>query len=378
MERWFTVKTIGLIVNPKAGVGGSVALKGSDGEDIYEEAIKRGASEKAHLRCEEAFSHLLDIKDEFKVFTGNHRLGEDEMKKLGLNYEVVYETDTDTTAEDTKNTLKEILKKDVDMIVFAGGDGTARDVYDAVGLKKPVIGIPAGTKMHSSVFGVSPKSASEVIRAFLLDESYEIIESEVMDIDEDAFRKEILNVKLYGALNVVNKGKMMQVGKSPQSASENADLESIAQFVVDEMKDDTLYIVGSGSTIRPVMKLLGLENSLLGVDLVYNKKLIKKDASEKDIYEALMKYPKRKIIVTIIGGQGYIFGRGNQQFSSRVIREVGKENIIVIATQSKLNSIAGGNLLADTGDDATNEYLAGYYNVIVDYNYMKLLKLDYL
>lgn len=378
MERWFTVKSIGLIVNPKAGVGGSVALKGSDGEDIYEEAIKRGASEKAHLRCEEAFSHLLDIKDEFKVFTGNYRLGEDEMKKLGLNYEVVYETDADTTAEDTKNALKEILKRDVDMIVFAGGDGTARDVYDAVGLTKPVIGIPAGTKMHSSVFGVSPKSASEVIRAFILDESYEIIESEVMDIDEDAFRKEILNVKLYGALNVVNKGKMMQVGKSPQSASENADLESIAQFVVDEMKDDTLYIVGSGSTIRPVMNLLGLENSLLGVDLVYNKKLIKKDASESEIYEALKKYPKRKIIVTIIGGQGYIFGRGNQQFSSRVIREVGKENIIVIATQLKLNSIAGGNLLADTGDDATNEYLAGYYSVIVDYNYMKLIKLVYL
>ena len=372
------MKTIGLIVNPKAGVGGSVALKGSDGEAIYEEAIKRGASEKAHLRCEEAFSHLIDIKDEFKVYTANHRLGEDEMKKLGLNYEVVYETETNTTAEDTKNALKEILKKDIDLIVFAGGDGTARDVYDAVGLIKPVIGIPAGTKMHSSVFGVSPKSASEVIRAFLLDESYEIIESEVMDIDEEAFRNEVLNVKLYGALNVVNKGRMMQVGKSPQSASENADLESIAQYVVDEMKDDTLYIVGSGSSIRPVMNLLGLENSLLGVDLVYNKELIKKDASENDIYEALKKYPKRKIIVTIIGGQGYIFGRGNQQFSSRVIREVGKENIIVIATQSKINNIAGGNLLADTGDDATNEYLAGYYNVIVDYNYMKLIKLVYL
>ena len=378
MERWYIVKKIGLLVNPKAGVGGSVALKGSDGEAIYEEAIKRGASEKAHLRCEEAFSHLLDIKDEFMVYTGNHRLGEDEMKKLGINYELVYETDANTTAEDSKNLLREILKKDVDLIVFAGGDGTARDVYDIVKLDKPVIGIPAGTKMHSSVFGVSPKSTAEVIRAFIMDESYEIVESEVMDIDEEAFRKEILNVKLYGALNVVNKGKMMQVGKSPQSASENADLESIAQYVVDDMKDDTLYIVGSGSTIRPVMNLLGLENSLLGVDLVYNKELIKKDASEKDIYEAIMKYPKRKIIVTIIGGQGYIFGRGNQQFSPRVIKEVGKENIIVIATQSKLSHIAGGNLLADTGDDATNEYLQGYYNVIVDYNYMKLVKLVYL
>lgn len=378
MERWYIVKKIGLLVNPKAGVGGSVALKGSDGEAIYEEAIKRGASEKAHLRCEEAFSHLLDIKDEFMVYTGNHRLGEDEMKKLGINYELVYETDANTTAEDSKNLLCEILKKDVDLIVFAGGDGTARDVYDVVKLDKPVIGIPAGTKMHSSVFGVSPKSTAEVIRAFIMDESYEIVESEVMDIDEEAFRKEILNVKLYGALNVVNKGKMMQVGKSPQSASENADLESIAQYVVDEMKDDTLYIVGSGSTIRPVMNLLGLENSLLGVDLIYNKELIKKDASEKDIYEAIMKYPKRKIIVTIIGGQGYIFGRGNQQFSPRVIKEVGKENIIVIATQSKLSHIVGGNLLADTGDDATNEYLQGYYNVIVDYNYMKLVKLVYL
>lgn len=378
MERWYIVKKIGLLVNPKAGVGGSVALKGSDGEAIYEEAIKRGASEKAHLRCEEAFFHLLDIKDEFMVYTGNHRLGEDEMKKLGINYELVYETDANTTAQDSKNLLREILKKDVDLIVFAGGDGTARDVYDVIKLDKPVIGIPAGTKMHSSVFGVSPKSTAEVIRAFIMDESYEIVESEVMDIDEEAFRNEVLNVKLYGALKVVNKGKMMQVGKSPQSASENADLESIAQYVVDEMKDDTLYIVGSGSTIRPVMNLLGLENSLLGVDLVYNKELIKKDASEKDIYEAIMKYPKRKIIVTIIGGQGYIFGRGNQQFSSRVIREVGKENIIVIATQSKLSHIAGGNLLADTGDDATNEYLAGYYNVIVDYNYMKLVKLVYL
>lgn len=372
------MKKIGLVVNPKAGVGGSVALKGSDGKEIYEEAIRRGASEKAHLRCEETFSHLVDIKDKFKIYTANHRLGEDEMKKLGFDYEVVYSTDEDTTAEDTKNTLKEILKKDVDLIVFAGGDGTARDVYDAVGLDKPVIGIPAGTKMHSSVFGVSPHSTSEVIRAFVLDESYEIIESDVMDIDEDAFRNEVLNVKLYGALKVVNMGRMIQAGKSPQSASENADLESIAQYVVDEMKDDTLYIVGSGSTIRPVMNLLNLENSLLGVDLVYNKELIKKDASEKDIYEAVMKYPKRKIIVTIIGGQGYIFGRGNQQFSPRVIKEVGKENIMVLATQSKLNSISSGKLLADTGDDETNKYLQGYYNVIVDYNYMKLVKLEYL
>lgn len=378
MERWYIVKKIGLLVNPKAGVGGSVALKGSDGEAIYEEAIKRGATEKAHLRCEEAFSHLLDIKDKFKIYTGNHKLGEDEMQKLGINYEVVYETEADTTADDSKNLLREILKKDVDLIVFAGGDGTARDVYDVIKLTKPVIGIPAGTKMHSSVFGVSPKSTAEVIRAFVLDETYEIIESEVMDIDEEAFRNEILNVKLYGALNVVNKGRMIQAGKSPQSASESADLESIAQYVVDEMKDDTLYIVGSGSSIRPVMNLLGLDNSLLGVDLVYNRKLIKKDASEKDIFEAINKYPKRKIIVTVIGGQGYIFGRGNQQFSARVIREVGKENIIVIATQSKLNNIEGGNLLADTGDDETNKYLQGYYNVIVDYNYMKLVKLVYL
>lgn len=378
MERWYIVKKIGLLVNPKAGVGGSVALKGSDGEAIYEEAIKRGATEKAHLRCEEAFSHLLDIKDKFKIYTGNHKLGEDEMQKLSINYEVVYETEIDTTADDSKNLLREILKKDVDLIVFAGGDGTARDVYDVIKLTKPVIGIPAGTKMHSSVFGVSPKSTAEVIRAFVLDETYEIIESEVMDIDEEAFRNEILNVKLYGALNVVNKGRMIQAGKSPQSASESADLESIAQYVVDEMKDDTLYIIGSGSSIRPVMNLLGLDNSLLGVDLVYNRKLIKKDASEKDIFEAINKYPKRKIIVTVIGGQGYIFGRGNQQFSARVIREVGKENIIVIATQSKLNNIEGGNLLADTGDDETNKYLQGYYNVIVDYNYMKLVKLVYL
>lgn len=369
------LKKIGLIVNPKAGVGGSAGLKGSDGEDIYKEAIKRGAVEKAPLRVKECFKHLTDCSDKFILYTAGGKLGEDEIKDSGYKYETVYrQAKEESSAYDTKKAVSIFNEMGVDIIVFAGGDGTARDVYDGNNKSTAVIGIPAGTKMHSAVFAVSPKAAADILRNFIEDKNYQIVESEVMDIDEEEFRNERLSAKLYGYLNVLVVGNMVQALKSPVITNEKTNLEGIGQFVAEEMQEDILYIIGTGSSLKPVMDSLSLPNSLLGVDLVYNFKLIAKDVSEKEILEALKEYKKRKIIVTVIGGQGYIFGRGNQQISYKVINEVGKENIIIISTPSKLKSLKNDYLLVDTGDEDTNKYLEGYYRVITDYNYLTLMK----
>jgi predicted polyphosphate/ATP-dependent NAD kinase len=254
----------------------------------------------------------------------------------------------------------------VDLIIFSGGDGTARDLYEAINGRIPVIGIPSGVKIHSSVFAISPSAAGDIAVKFIDGEITSIHDSEVLDIDENAFRENRLSAKLYGFLRVPHEEALLQTSKEVTPTSEEENLKAIAADIIDEMETDTLYILGPGSTTRTIAEHIGVQKTLLGVDVIQNRKLILGDANENQLLEILDE-KKAKIIVTIIGGQGFVFGRGNQQISPRVIRVVGIKNILVVATPVKIASLHGRPLLVDTGDQELDAQLSGYIRVITDY-----------
>lgn len=366
---------IGLIVNPLSGIGGAAALKGSDGKEIVKEALRRGAKPKSNEKARRVFSILKDRGALPEIVAAPGQMGSHMLHDLEIPHQVLGEIGEETSALDTKHIAQLMKDEGIDLLVFAGGDGTARDIFDAVGEHLPAIGIPAGTKMHSAVFANTPEACAQVIEAFAKGEGFENRMQEVMDIDEEAFRQERLEAKLYGYLTVPFVQSLVQSLKSARSRSEANDVETICQFMVDSMEEDVLYFVGTGSTLRPILTLLDLPGSLLGVDAVYNGKSMGTDLTEEDLLALLDRYDRAEIIVTVIGGQGYLFGRGNQQFSPKVIRRVGKDHIRVLATKSKLLSVKGA-LLVDTGDHALDEELKGYVKVITDYGMYTMKKVQ--
>lgn len=366
---------LGLIINPIAGMGGRVGLKGTDGEAYYI-ALKKGAKPVTPGRALE-FLNSLDIEN-FELYVAPKIMGENVARKSKHKdkiAKIIGELYSErTTAEDTKRIAKQMVNEKIDLLVFVGGDGTARDIADAIDMKIPVLGIPSGVKMFSAVFAVNPKAAAEIVKAFAKGE-VRIVEEEVLDIDEEAYRKNILKARLYGYLKVPIVTGLVQSSKQPSTdiADEEDNKRAIAERIVEEMEPDTLYILGAGTTIKAIADRLGIEKTLLGVDAVYNSKLVGKDLDEKGLLELLEKYSKAKIIVTPIGGQGFIFGRGNQQISPNVIKRVGgKKNIIVVATWRKIRNL--DVLRVDTGDEEVDNMLRNYVKVIVDYHDAVMMK----
>jgi predicted polyphosphate/ATP-dependent NAD kinase len=370
------VLTLGLIINPLAGIGGRVGLKGSDGPEIVKEAFSRGAQCQSVLRARLALEVLSEIKHKVKIITCPHSMGEDLVNELGFQYEVLISPSEDdgsnqgsakeTTAKDTCAAAKQLLSKRVDIILFAGGDGTARDICSVVSDEIPVLGIPAGVKIHSAVYAVTPKAAGEVIAQLANGKLIDVKAHDVRDIDEDAFRNNIVRAKLYGEMRVPQAGQFIQSVKQGGIEVEELVLQDIAADIVQGMEDDILYFIGSGKTTLAVMDELNLENTLLGIDAVLNHQLLKNDVSEVDILSYLNEYSCRAVI-SIIGGQGHIIGRGNQQFSPEVLRLLGKENIRVISTKAKISALEGRPLIVDSGDNELDDAFNGTIEVTTGY-----------
>lgn len=360
---------LGLIVNPIAGMGGRVGLKGTDGPETLAKAKSLGAKPESPKKATAALNVLLPLREELEIFAYPNDMGENQAKSLGFNVIVLGQKKENTSPGDTEEAAQAMLTEGVDLILFAGGDGTARNIHNAIGDQAPVIGIPAGVKIHSGVYATHPKSAGELALKYLQGEEMDIQEVEVMDIDEDAFRQGQVVAKLYGYMKVPMVQELLQVQKDGTLESEEAALDGIAFRLVEEMENNpgTYYIMGSGTTIRPIMNELNLPNTLLGIDIVQNKELVKRDVNEQEIL-SIIGEGKAKLVVTVIGGQGYILGRGNQQLSGDVIKKVGKDNIIIVATRGKLNSLQDRPLLVDTGDEEVNSWFKGYMKVMVDYN----------
>ncbi|WP_300317264.1 ATP-NAD kinase family protein [Idiomarina sp.] len=361
--------TVGLVVNPYAGIGGAIALKGSDGADIREKALKAGAERKAMQRAETALKILQNYQKQLDFVTCGGEMGANVLKSLGFSYQTVFNPNTqETSSDDTKQAVKAIIDKNVDILLFAGGDGTARDVYSVVPDNQLVLGIPAGVKIHSGVYAISPTAAGRVIEKILKGELSSIHESDVMDIDESAFREGIVKARRYGEMSVPAELEYVQAVKMGGKESDELVLDDIAAEVIERV-DDELLVMGSGSTVAAIMEDMGLENTLLGVDLVQNETLVKSDVTEKELFEAVSNAPNSvKLIITLIGGQGHLFGRGNQQLSPRVIRAIGKDNIWVVATKAKLKSLNNQPLRVDTGDCELDNELSGTIRVITGYH----------
>jgi predicted polyphosphate/ATP-dependent NAD kinase len=358
---------LGFIVNPVAGLGGRVGLKGSDGLVIQQRARELGAVPEAQDRAVEAMRVLKKLADDLKkVVTFPGEMGENVAVCCGFSPVVIGDIQHgETTAADTHQAAREMLALGADLILFAGGDGTARNIYEAVRDSVPVIGIPAGVKIHSAVFGINPASTGELAAQFLSDEIHTLREAEVMDIDEAAYRQGIVSPRLYGYLQIPYQRRLVQARKSPNPVSEEATLQAIALDITDHMDDD-YYIVGPGTTTRPILANLGLEKTLIGVDVVCRRKLVLADANETSLLELLENHPG-KVVVTPIGGQGYIFGRGNQQISPKVLSRIGLENIIVISAPEKILSLDGRPLLVDTGNHEIDRALSRHIKIVTGY-----------
>ncbi|MEM0111606.1 MAG: ATP-NAD kinase family protein [Candidatus Parvarchaeota archaeon] len=360
------LRLVGFIVNPIAGMGGAVGLKGTDRRDILEKAIFLGAKPVAPIKAEFFLRELVPFKEKLKLLVGAGVMGEDEAEKFGFKFDVIGERKEETTAEDTVRIAEEIKRRGADILVFCGGDGTACDVFKAVGETMPVMGVPAGVKMHSAVFAVTPQAAARIVTRFLF-YGLPLQQAEVMDIDEEDFRKGRVSAKLYGFMLVPYEPLLIQGAKTvvPITESELRNQAAIAVYIIDNMDPETLYIIGPGTTTKVIGDLLKADKTLLGVDIFQGKRLVAKDVNEMQILEHI-KCRKTKIIVTPIGGQGFIFGRGNQQISSRIIWQVGLDNIIVIATRSKINNLKC--LRVDTGDPELDaEFRRKKIRIIIDY-----------
>lgn len=360
---------LGLLINPIAGIGGSVALKGSDGMGIPEKALALGAIPKANHRAQIALEVLKPYLNQIKVYTASGEMGENISSELGFGLEVVYSPpSTITTSSDTKALVKALVECDVDLILFAGGDGTARDISCVVEEAFPVLGIPAGCKIHSGVYAVTPKAAGRVVELMLSNQLVSLLEADVMDIDESLFREGVVKAKRFGQMKVPAKVEYIQAVKSGGKESDELVLQDLADYMIEQMEDD-LFIIGSGSTTAYIMQEIGLSNTLLGVDVIKEQQLIRNDITEPELWELIQASAEPpKLLITLIGGQGHIFGRGNQQLSPRIINAVRKENIFVVATKTKLTQLNQRPLIIDTGDSELDQLLSGYITVITGYN----------
>ncbi|MFC1487121.1 ATP-NAD kinase family protein [Thermoproteota archaeon] len=367
-------KTVGFIVNPIAGMGGAVGLKGTDGKDILEKAVTLGAKPIAPARAEIFLSELNRLDEGIRLIVGAGWMGEIEAKNHNFGYKVIGEQKKDTQPEDTVAAAKSIAIESVDLLIFCGGDGTARDVLNGVDMQLPVLGVPTGVKMHSGVFAVDPRAAARITYKFLR-KKLPLWEAEVMDIDEEAFRHGKVSGRLHGYLLSPYEPRFIQGAKmsSPMTESELRNQAAIAIYIIETMDDEVVYVVSAGTTTRTMGDLLDEKKTLLGVDIFVNKKMVAKDVNEKQILEVIGDKPA-KIVVTPIGGQGFIFGRGNQQISSEVIKKVGKDNVIVIATGNKMKNLK--SLKVDTGDPELDAQLTGTIKVITDYKIIQTLPIE--
>lgn len=356
-------RAVGIIINPVAGMGGKVGLKGTDGPSAYMTAVALGALPESSNRMIQALKVLHAACPDVRVITCQGNMGEDTVRQAGFVPETVIPiAERKTDRMDTIRAVVEMGNSGIDLLIFAGGDGTARDVASVHNGGYPVIGVPAGVKMQSAVFAVTPGDGGRLACDWLLGKVKNHADAEIMDLDEALYRQGIIASRFHGVLPVPEDRLRLQGKKCRSGSMDRESQHGIAVEVIRRMKGD-LFIIGPGTTTYATTSLLGEEGTLIGVDAVQNGRVIGRDLSEEQIL-ALTAGKETKLVITPVGGQGFLLGRGNQQISARVIRQVGWKNTLVAATANKLYALKGKPLRVDTGDDALNRSLCGFVRVI--------------
>lgn len=359
---------LGLIVNPIAGMGGSVGLKGTDGE-LAAAARELGAAPVASERAQKALSQLGGFGGSLSVLTCAGDMGADAAASAGLEPRVlVASAGRGTSAADTRAGAMAMVGCDPDLLLFVGGDGTARDVLEVVGRRVPVLGVPSGVKMHSAVFAAGARAAGEIAARFLRARDRRSLLGDAEVLDRDVNGTGEASPRLYGVMRTPRSGFLVPGAKAASPVSERAALDAAVARVVARMDDSRISLLGPGSTMQLAKRQIGFEGTLLGVDAVRDGSCLATDLGEREILRLLGGHGRGRIVVSVVGGQGFLFGRGNQQLSPRVIRRVGKDNIVIVSSLEKLTALPWGCLLVDTGDEELDEELSGHLPVVVSGN----------
>ncbi|MHC1605476.1 MAG: ATP-NAD kinase family protein [Candidatus Methanofastidiosia archaeon] len=357
---------IGFLINPIAGMGGRVGLKGTDG--VAEKAKKLGAKQVSRKRAEEFVKNLKNQRHKnIEWMTCSFPMGADVLLKEGFDFRTIYAPKYPTVKDDTMNACRLFVKNKCELIVFCGGDGTARDVYKAVENKAHILGIPSGVKMLSGIFAINPAAAAELVSLFSVGKT-SIKEADIVDLDENKYRKDNFSFKIFGIAKTIFEGNFLQSSKMLIEGPSEEDIKhDIAKTVIEDMDDKTLYLLGAGSTVKAIADALKIKKTLLGIDAVKNKKIVKKDLNEKGILELLEKNTQTKLMLSPLGAQGFVVGRGNLQLSPRIIKKIGIKNILIVSTPNKLKTIR--QLLVDTGDNNLDKMFTDkrYFPVIIGY-----------
>ncbi|MFZ5723245.1 MAG: ATP-NAD kinase family protein [Pseudomonadota bacterium] len=371
---------IGLLVNPRAGLGGPAGLRGSDGEAALE-ALSRGAVPTAPeraLRCLRALSPSAAAHIAWVTWGGD--MGADILARAGFPADVAgHPAGVSSTAQDTRDAARRLLAHGIDLLLFAGGDGTARDVCAAIGSRVPALGIPAGVKMYSGVFAVSPEAAAAIVDRLLAGEPVSLQEAEVRDIDETAFRSDRVLSRHYGELQVPGVSGFVQHVKCGSPEDETVLQAEIAAGIVEQMEPDVLYLSGTGGTVAAVSERLVVPGSRLGIDALYGGKLAGRDLDAAALRQLLAQHRRVHLLLGVTGGQGFLLGRGNQQLAADIVRDVlareGRAGLQVLATRAKLDALGGRPLLVDTGDRELDAALAGLHPVVTGYRQQVLYRI---
>ena len=375
------MKRMGFLINPIAGMGGRVGLKGTDG--VIDEAISLGAQPIAELKAAKALRRLRTLVDrsanaaDVRWITCTGVMGSNCLRDAGfVEIDTVYDAAKETRREDTIDATRAFLTRGVDLILFCGGDGTARDVCGVAGRDTPILGIPSGVKMFSGVFGTTPEHTADIVIRFLEDR-IDLTDVEILDLDEEKYRDGQWAVKTYHSARTPYEPALTQASKSLISGASEQDAKAdIAKSIHDEYADKPgiLLLLGAGSTVEAIGEAFEIDKTLLGIDAVADGAQVGKDLNERQILDLLGRYPDRRLILSPIGAQGFVLGRGNLQVSPAIIREIGRDNIVVVSTPAKL--AATPMLRFDTGDPHLDTELfgSGYLPVLTGYRFSQWTK----